>query len=186
MCRTRWYLHKKRLRQTSRQLRSCVFIHSQNRRDSISQSLVLAYNQIITVTSYCASWRPKSLEIPAFYSTAYSGVHQRTLRVTDPLRVIPIGDRFCVYGYFRYEGKTVVGPPYLYNGNPFVGKTTSLDGDGPLVVPKNVIRMIFLICSKQQRIIMDCNGKLCIHVRSQGCHIGVHFPRMRSNEVKES
>ena len=37
------------------------------------------------------------------------------------------------YGDFRYKDKTVSRPSYLYNGNPYASKTTSLFWDGPLV-----------------------------------------------------
>ena len=42
-------------------------------------------------------------------------------------------DRLSRYGDFHYKDKTVVKPSYLYNGNPYIGKTavTSLYWDGP-------------------------------------------------------
>ena len=36
------------------------------------------------------------------------------------------------YWHFHYKDKTVVRPSYLYNKNPYNGKTTSLYWDGPL------------------------------------------------------
>ena len=38
-----------------------------------------------------------------------------------------------MYGDFHYKDKTDVRQSYLYNGNPYTGKTTSLYWDGILV-----------------------------------------------------
>ena len=49
-----------------------------------------------------------------------------------------------MYGDFHYKDMTVVRPSYLYNGNPYIGKTASLYWEGPLVVsvfwPVTIVR----------------------------------------------
>ena len=40
-------------------------------------------------------------------------------------------DRLFIYGDFYYKDKTVMRPSYLYNGNPYTGKTAYLYWDNP-------------------------------------------------------
>ena len=43
-------------------------------------------------------------------------------------------DCLSKYGGLHYKDKTVVGPSYLFNGNPYTSKMTPLYWDGPQVL----------------------------------------------------
>ena len=45
---------------------------------------------------------------------------------------------FFRYGDFHYKDKTIVRASYLYNGSPYIGKTTNLYWDGPRCLYKTV------------------------------------------------
>ena len=47
-------------------------------------------------------------------------------------------DGLSRYGDSHYKDKTVVRPPYPYNGNPYIGKKASLYWDGPLLASNGI------------------------------------------------
>ena len=82
----------------------------------------------ISLGHFYSTWWPQELTRPCYIGLCYdeSRLSSQTIRATFQCE-----KRLFRYGNFHDKDKTVMRLVYLYNGNPYTGKTTSLYWDGP-------------------------------------------------------